>query len=134
EINERLVAAGDPRGMANALFVNAQNKQTVWDIVRPLRELGIPTVGVVDVDVISECGAHFTKVLHGAFVPSVNHEGFHRLRSAVHRAAASAGVNLKTGGGIGALPETDQEGADNLLRQLRQYGVLVVDRGELESW
>src|SRR5690606_10718886 len=54
EINERLVAAGDPRGMANALFVNAQNKQTVWDIVRPLRELGIPTVGVVDVDVLSE--------------------------------------------------------------------------------
>ena len=55
--------------MSNVLFINAQNKQTVWDIVRPLRELGIPTVGVVDVDILSEGGTNFTKVLTGAFVP-----------------------------------------------------------------
>ncbi|WP_158666408.1 AAA family ATPase, partial [Escherichia coli] len=35
EINERLLAAGDPRGIEGCLFLNAQNKQTVWDIVKP---------------------------------------------------------------------------------------------------
>ena len=54
EINERLLAESDERGVANCLFLNAQNKQTVWDIVQPLRELGIPAVGVVDVDVTTD--------------------------------------------------------------------------------
>lgn len=56
EINERLLAAGDPRGIEGCLFLNAQNKQTVWDIVKPLRELGIPCVGVVDIDILKEGG------------------------------------------------------------------------------
>lgn len=41
---------------------------------------------------------------------------------------------MKTQGGIRALTGTDREGAGNLLRQLKEYGVFVVDRGELESW
>jgi hypothetical protein len=134
EVNERLVAAADQRGMSNVLFVNAQNRQTVWDVVRPLRELGIPAIGVVDVDVLNEGGANFTKVLNGAFVPGVSHDGLHRLRQSVHQAAIAAGVDLKTSGGIAALPPAEREGADNLVRQLREYGVLIVDRGELEAW
>lgn len=133
EVNERLVAAKDARGLANVLFVNAQNKQTVWDIVRPLRELGIPAVGVVDVDVLLEGGANFRRVLDGAFVPTVSHEGLQRLRASVQEAVERAEVNLKREG-IAALPREDREGAYGLLRQLREYGVLVVDRGELESW
>jgi hypothetical protein len=57
EINERLLAEFDNRGMNNCLFINAQNKQTVWDIVKPLRELGIPTIGIVDIDVLKEGGS-----------------------------------------------------------------------------
>ncbi|WP_225839258.1 ATP-dependent nuclease [Pseudomonas sp. MM211] len=56
EINERLLQAGDPRGIEGCLFLNAQNKQTVWDIVHPLRELGIPAAGIVDIDVLKEGG------------------------------------------------------------------------------
>lgn len=37
-------------------------------------------------------------------------------------------------GGIQALPTEDREGADNLLRQLAEYGIIIVGRGELESW
>lgn len=54
EINERLLKEKDPRGIEGCLFLNAQNKQTVWDIVKPLRDLGIPAVGIVDIDVIKE--------------------------------------------------------------------------------
>ena len=35
EINERLLKEKDPRGIEGCLFLNAQNKQTVWDIVKP---------------------------------------------------------------------------------------------------
>lgn len=52
EINERLLSEKDPRGISNCLFINAQNKQTVNDIIRPLRELGIPAAGIVDVDIL----------------------------------------------------------------------------------
>lgn len=36
EINERLRTDNDSRGISNCLFINAQNKQTVWDIVELL--------------------------------------------------------------------------------------------------
>ena len=117
-INERLVAAGDEPGMGNVLSLNARNKQTVWEIIRPLRQLGIPAIGVVDVDVLHEGGTNFRKVPNGAFLPDVSHEGLHRLRGSVHQAASKAGVKFKIGGGIHALPPNEREGADNFLRQL----------------
>ncbi len=66
EIIERLLQAGDPRGIDGCLFLNAQNKQTVWDIVHPLRELGIPASGIVDIDVLKEGGAVWAKPMVGA--------------------------------------------------------------------
>ena len=56
EINERLLAESDDRGIKNCLFINAQNKQTIWEIVKPLRTLGIPTVAIVDIDAIKDGG------------------------------------------------------------------------------
>jgi ABC-type cobalamin/Fe3+-siderophores transport system ATPase subunit len=41
EVNERLLQFKPEWGVPNCLFVNAQNKQTVQTIVRPLRRLGI---------------------------------------------------------------------------------------------
>ena len=35
EINERLLAAGDDRGIPHTLFLNADNKQTIPRIIRP---------------------------------------------------------------------------------------------------
>ena len=39
EINERLLGKSDPRGIPNCLFINAQNKQTVWEIACSLQNL-----------------------------------------------------------------------------------------------
>jgi energy-coupling factor transporter ATP-binding protein EcfA2 len=134
EINERLISAGDPRAVGNCLFLNAQNKQTVWEIVRPLRELGIPAAAIVDIDVLKDGGGEFTKVLDGALVPEVNHPGLHKHRQAVMRAVERTGRNLKREGGVGILEGEEREGCENLLAQLKQYGIFVVERGELESW
>jgi hypothetical protein len=134
EINERLISAEDRRGIGNCLFLNAQNKQTVWEIVRPLRELGIPTAAIVDIDVLKDGGAVFTKLLEAAFVPELNREGLHRQRQAVMAAVERTGRNLKRDGGTSVLEGADREGCENVLNQLKQYGVFVVARGELESW
>src|SRR3712207_7056400 len=51
EINERLLAAR-AGGADGCVFLNAQNKQTIRRILRPLREMGIPAVAVVDLDLL----------------------------------------------------------------------------------
>lgn len=134
EINERLLAAGDPRGVVGCLFLNAQNKQTVWDIVKPLRELGIPAAGVVDIDVLKEGGSVWNKPLEGAFVPPLSHPGLQQERSALLRAFEDTGKNMKREGGVALLSPSDREACNNLLSRLAAYGIFVVARGELESW
>jgi len=134
EVNERLIAANDGRAIPGCLFLNAQNKQTVWDIVKPLRELGIPAAGVVDIDVLKEGGAVWNKPLEGAFVPALSHPSLQAERSALLRAFVQTGKDMKREGGIALLGASDQEACRNLLTQLAGYGVFVVERGELESW
>ena len=134
EINERLIAQNDSRGITNCLFINAQNKQTVWDIVKPLRELGIPAVGIVDIDVLKDGGQVFAKPLEGAFIPNLNHQNFQNQRQVILNAFTNTNKNMKRDGGINILPPSDKEATENFLNQLRDYGVFVVKNGELESW
>jgi hypothetical protein len=135
EINERLLAQNDRRGIASCLFLNAQNKQTVWDIVKPLRELGIPAAGVVDIDVLKEGGAVWMKPLEGAFLPALSHASLQADRKAILDAfTATPPKDMKRDGGIGLLSKDDQEACRSLFKRLAEYGVFVVERGELESW
>lgn len=134
EVNERLVAAEDERGIPSCLFINAQNKQTVWEIVRPLRELGIPTAGIVDLDVIKDGGKVWTKLLDGAFLPSPSHEALHSQRQAVSKLLVESKKDMKRDGGVAILSGEGREAADNLFAQLAGYGVFAVLGGELESW
>src|SRR5690606_1725628 len=96
EINERLLSKNDKRGIQNCLFINAQNKQTVWDIVKPLRELGIPAIGIVDIDAMKEGGRVFSKLLEGSFIPDLNHQSFQNMRKNIYDALNITGANWKT--------------------------------------
>lgn len=69
EINERLLQFKPEWGIPNCLFLNAQNKQTVQTLLKPLRKLGIPAVGIVDIDVLKEGGANWTNLLSSADIP-----------------------------------------------------------------
>jgi hypothetical protein len=66
EVNARLLSSGE-RAADGVLFLNAQNKQTVRRIVRPLREMGVPAAGVVDLDFVKDTDSRST--LRDAFVP-----------------------------------------------------------------
>lgn len=134
EVNERLLRFKPEWGIPNCLFINAQNKQTVQTIIKPLRQLGIPAVGVVDIDVLKEGGANWTNLLTSANIPVISHGSLATIRSAVKQAMDSTGKDMKRDGGVNILPEPEREAALNLLKQLGEYGVFVVPGGELESW
>jgi hypothetical protein len=52
EVNERLLEFDSEKGVDNCLFINAVGKDTIWKIVKPLREMGIPAVGIYDIDIL----------------------------------------------------------------------------------
>ncbi|MEW6143606.1 MAG: AAA family ATPase [Thermodesulfobacteriota bacterium] len=134
EINERLVLYDPDNGIPNCLFLNAQNKQTVHTIIRPLRELGIPAAGIIDLDMIKEGGSVWTNFLKGGFIPELEHSSLAQLRNSVKTKFEETGRDMKRDGGVALLSPNDQEAANNLLDQLADYGLFVVRGGELESW
>jgi hypothetical protein len=134
EINERLLRFKPEWGIPNCLFINAQNKQTIRTILQPLRELGIPAAGVVDVDVLKDGGSNWTNLLASANVPSIAHQSLATLRHDLKQAMDRTGKNMKREGGIAILQQAEQEAASILFSQLGEYGIFVVPGGELESW
>jgi hypothetical protein len=134
EINERLLREGADQGIPNCLFLNAQNKQTVPTIMRPLRELGIATAGIVDIDVIKDGGTVWTAAMEGAFLPALEHQSMATMRSAAKGTFDATGREMKRHGGVNLLSGTDREAVENLLHKLAEYGLFVVPGGELESW
>lgn len=134
EINERLLQFKPEWGIPNCLFLNAQNKQTVQTLLKPLRKLGIPAAGIVDVDVLKDGGGSWTNLLSSADIPQLSHGSFGALRAAVKKAMDATGKDMKRDGGLAILNGADRQAADDLLSQLRQYGVFVIPGGELESW
>jgi Predicted ATPase len=134
EINERLLQFRPDWGIPNCLFINAQNKQTIQTILRPLRQLGIPAAGIVDVDVLKDGGANWINLLSSANIPSISHGSLATMRVAVKQAMDATGHDMKRDGGVSILNPPDEEAARNLLIQLAEYGIFVVPGGELESW
>lgn len=135
EINQRLVDERDPRGIRGALFLNANGKDTVPRIVEPLRKLGIPAIGVVDLDVLKEGGASWTRQLAAVGIPAGERDAYGTRRAAVLRSLnAAAKTNFKIEGGLNLLDGEERETALNLLRDLAGYGLLIVPSGEIESW
>ena len=134
EINERLLQFKPEWGIPNCLFINAQNKQTIQTLLRPLRKLGIPAAAIIDVDILKDGGQNWTKLLSSADIPQLSHGSFATHRSAVKRAMDETGKDMKSDGGLAILNDADRQSAQNLLHQLGEYGIFIVPGGELESW
>ncbi|MFQ2203020.1 ATP-dependent nuclease [Aeromonas hydrophila] len=134
EINDRLLKHSTGRGIPNCLFLHAQNKQTVKTIIKPLRELGIPVAGIVDIDVLKDGGSVWSSFLDSGSIPELEREPLASLRQAFKRKFEESGKNMKRDGGIQILNEEDQEALQNFFNKLSDYGLFVVPDGELESW
>jgi len=134
EINERLLRFTDGRGIGNCLFLNAQNKQTVQTIIRPLRKLGIPAAGIVDVDILKEGGAVWAAMAESLSIPQIERQSLAVLRQSVHQRLEETKKNYKRDGGFALLSGADLEAANNLADHLARYGMFMLRKGELESW
>jgi ABC-type cobalamin/Fe3+-siderophores transport system ATPase subunit len=134
EINERLLRFCPEKGIQNALFLNAQNKQTVPVIVKPLRDLGIAACGVIDIDMLKEGGTVFSTLLTSVSVPEISHSGMATIRANIKAKCDASGLDMKKGGGVSILSKDDSRAANDLFDQLAEYGLFVVRGGELESW
>ncbi|HET6763109.1 MAG TPA: ATP-binding protein [Longimicrobiaceae bacterium] len=129
EINERLLAAR-AGGADGSVFLNAQNKQTIRRIVRPLRQMGIPAAAVVDLDILKG-REDFRDLLKAAFVPSIFWEPWEETRARIQQKLRNEEFKA---GGIHALPRDVRPAGETLLSALCDYGIFLVPRGELESW
>jgi hypothetical protein len=129
EVNERMLAH-DAGGADAVVFLNAQNKQTVRRIVLPLREMGLPAVALLDLDLLKG-REDFRDLLRAAFVPEVFWEPWESLRRQVDQ--KMSGADYKNGG-ILRLGGEARAVADRLLENLAEYGVFLVPVGELECW
>ncbi|HHT9114813.1 MAG TPA: ATP-dependent nuclease [Candidatus Wunengus sp. YC65] len=134
EINERLLRYMPEKGIPNCLFINAQNKQTIKTIIKPLRELGIPVAGIVDIDVLKEGGIVWSSFLESGYLPELERNSLAGLRSTLKQKFDVIGKDMKKDGGVNLLIPEDKEAATNLLEKLCEYGLFVVHGGELESW
>jgi hypothetical protein len=134
EVNERLLRFKPDWGIPNCLFINAQNKQTVQTIVRSLRKMGIPAAGIVDIDILKEGGTVWSSLLASLNVPTLARQSLATLRSAVKDAMEATGLDMKRDGGTAILDGPNGEAARGLLAQFVEYGLFIVQGGELESW
>lgn len=142
EINERLSAANDDRAIPHALFLNADNHQTIPAILAPLRKIGIAAAGICDLDVIKRGGSEWTRQLSACGMPALQQSSSHNLRKTVLDAlirSAPSGADgdnyFKINGGLGILTDkSEREAADNFCDELAKYGLFLVRIGEVEAW
>lgn len=139
EVNTRLLSEGKGRGIENAVFLNAQNKQTVPRIVGLLRKMGVPAAGIVDLDVVAEGRTPWAKQMEGIGVPNAMRSSLESLRKTTFDHLKNASTNpakkgYKTEGGTALLSGQNKEAADSLFSQLATYGLFVVPNGEIEAW
>ena len=134
EINERLLEFEPENGINNCLFINAVGKDTIWKIVKPLREMGIPAVGIYDIDILKNEGSNWTNALKSSFVPEISHQPLGQTRSLIKNKFSELSIDMKKDGGINALPQSEREASENLFNQLEEYGIFTVRTGEVEHW
>lgn len=132
EIFHRLAAG--KKDYPSILFINAQNKQTIREMIGPLRRFGVPAAAIADIDFVKDGGKNFTDWLTAAHVPGALHQGLGTERSAIDTCLKNTGRNMKTDGGVSLLRGGDKEAAEHFFEQLEAWGVFIVRGGELENW
>jgi hypothetical protein len=96
EIYYRL--AEHEKGYPSILFVNAQNKQTIRNIISPLRTFGVPSAAIVDIDILKDGGADWIGWLNAARIPGALHGGYGQLRGDLKKRFDDLAVDMKNKG------------------------------------
>jgi hypothetical protein len=130
EINKRLQEV-KRRHVQDSIFLNGYGKPTIKRIVAPLREMGIPTAVIVDIDIIKK--DDLKALLLCCYVPEAVAQGLGQLRGQVNSYFETSGLDMKDGG-VSLLKDKEKISCEYLIDQLALWGIFVVPRGAVESW
>lgn len=133
EINNRLDLYST-KSIRHAVFLNAHNKQTASEIVSELRQVGVPSALIVDIDWIKEDGQVCNKYFNAAGIPEGLRQGLRSTRQTVRTYLTAASTDYKRQGGISLLTGAELATAVAFFDQMETYGLFTVRGGELESW
>ncbi len=129
EVNARMSA--DDRGIEDCIFMNAQNWQTIPRLVEPLRRLGVPALGIFDLDVLMS--DEFGPIWNLVNLDSASLQVMQNQRASIKLAMEKAGrANCKKLG-LDALT-AQKSAAEALVSRFASFGVMFVPVGELECW
>lgn len=133
EINNRLNLYSST-SIRHSTFLNAHNKQTAAEIVGELRQVGVPSALVVDIDWVKEDGQVCNKYFNAACIPEGLRQGLRNTRQTVRSYLQAANSDYKRNGGIALLSGDELATAEAFFNQMEAYGLFTVRAGELESW
>lgn len=134
EVNHRCLGNHHAGGIADCLFLNAQNWQTTSRIIAPLRRLGIAAAAIVDIDLLLESKSDaFQTLVESAGMPTATRQSLGQLRGNLHAILKPLEKDVKKRG-IACVTGNNQRDLLNFIDQLANYGVFVVPTGELECW
>ena len=137
EVHVRMATHDLGKSAANTVFLNARTKDLVGDIILPLREMGIPAAGVLDLDILKK---NYTKLLATAGIPATRRDELSVSRTSALKILDGVFGNGNDGerqpwhDGIDKLSGDDKDTIEALLSTLMTYGLFVVPKGELEDW
>ncbi len=131
EVNRRLVSVN--RGISDSIFLNAQNWQTIWRLIKPLRNIGMPAAAILDLDIIRNTGREWHNILEACRIPQSVKPTLDSERDRLSNALSALDDVIKRKG-IYALNGDDKKQAESFLSKLGEYGLFLVPNGELESW
>ncbi len=126
EVNLRLFNSARP-AVEDGVFLHSNGWQPMHRIVAPLRQLGIPTAAIVDLDSLGP-GGDLVPLLKAAQLPSATIDGVVKTRDVLREGLTED--DLKRG--LSAIAA--QDAAREFVDQLAGYGVFLVVAGELERW
>ncbi len=123
------------RGIDQCLFINAQNKQSLYKIAEPLRKIGMPTAVVADFDIVNLRENEWNLLLSavGAPLDPPLHSNCPAITSELGDRKDANGKKLIHTKGLHALVENKDQALD-LIEKLKMHGLFMVKGGTLETW
>ena len=140
DINRRLLDVD--RGLKDTLFLSAQNWQTTGRVARPLRDIGVPTSVIVDIDTLTAKAAAWGDILNSCQVSEEVRNSMSEPRTAILDEFSPDEkedvIKVKRGefkrAGKEYLTDDTRLKLEKVIVNLTQYGVFIVPVGELEGW
>ncbi|MVA70246.1 AAA family ATPase [Agrobacterium vitis] len=131
EVHARLVEAGEV-ALKSILFLNLNGKDRIHQLLAPLRQMGIPTAGIFDIDFLSSDTTKYTDTIISAGIDKDDQKFAKPRTNAWSAMKASSRAPKKDG--LGLLKGAQLREAEELLERFSQYGIGIVPVGELECW